>query len=759
MGCSGSTAATSAGGKDPSDAIRRRVIVWECESDHGWSTYDAAVALTFELALTAGKRPTTWRQGQFTYRLDWAKMVQVNTSSGTERAIRRTEGGAQTHPSAAARVVSAADGRVTVMQGSVQSPRGSSQGSMFDHSLQPLVIWEVEADSGWTAYDIATSAKLELAMAALTYVETEAEAAPGTTFKYRIDPALGQQANVQTGKRRAIRRASVAWRWQSEGGAWHTYDNAIARALEAALPHKAPVTWSLAANGQAYRIDWAAAGSCNGPHDQVNTHSNVRRAVTRAVVVAPLTLPTVDVEAQPVTCVAANAPVDVAAISVAPAAVATTSVAPATVAATSVAPAAVVAPVGSAVGAGIAAVSVATTSTSVDAQANIRIDGADAKGSGAGAALAAGAVGTVAATGAAAVAGAATGALSGAALGAATGTAAAVGATAVAAGGEAGGAIALLAGIAVSVPIVGVIAGCMKEVHSSVERAKYNKAGAQALANRVTECAAALNDVLAAASKPLSPSLELELERLPPLLRQCAAFVEKFSKKMYLRKVLSGHNDAEQLRLVDKALTDCVQNVALSLGAAQLDMQRQQFDKLDQIAMLVSNANDNKTLAPDSAATKEIADLLGVQLDDMNSSLTEALSDIKARTESIDAKLDRLLAASAAGALGAATPDTATYNVADFAKQDFFRAFWDDYFPSNKPVLFDDFANVFEADFCPLEVASLSDAERAALQELIDTHPHDGMVSLVEWKRFCKLVEQSGLSFYDFVKCYAIGAY
>ena len=33
------------------------------------------------------------------------------------------------------------------------------------------------------------------------------------------------------------------------------------------------------------------------------------------------------------------------------------------------------------------------------------------------------------------------------------------------------------------------------------------------------------------------------------------AFVEKFSKKMYLRKVLSGHNDAEQLRLVGKALT------------------------------------------------------------------------------------------------------------------------------------------------------------------------------------------------------------
>ena len=99
------------------------------------------------------------------------------------------------------------------------------------------------------------------------------------------------------------------------------------------------------------------------------------------------------------------------------------------------------------------------------------------------------------------------------------------------------------------------------------------------------------------------------------------------------------------------------------------------------------------------------------------------------------------------------------FSVADFAtKPDFFRAFWDDYFPSTKPVSFDEFASVFEADFCPLEVASLGAAERAALQDLIDTHPRDGAVSLVEWKRFCKLVERSGLSFYDFVKNYAKGS-
>jgi hypothetical protein len=58
-----------------------------------------------------------------------------------------------------------------------------------------------------------------------------------------------------------------------------------------------------------------------------------------------------------------------------------------------------------------------------------------------------------------------------------------------------------------------------------------NEAAARALADRVVECAAALRDVLAAAPRPLAPGLALELERLPPLLRRCAAFVESFSKK------------------------------------------------------------------------------------------------------------------------------------------------------------------------------------------------------------------------------------
>ena len=85
------------------DAIRRRDIVWECESDGGWVAYEEALAVKLERALSASKRATTWQHGTFTYRVDWARMVQVNTSTNKERAIRRTESGVQTLPPAPAR--------------------------------------------------------------------------------------------------------------------------------------------------------------------------------------------------------------------------------------------------------------------------------------------------------------------------------------------------------------------------------------------------------------------------------------------------------------------------------------------------------------------------------------------------------------------------------------------------------------------------------------------------------------------------------
>ena len=101
------------------------------------------------------------------------------------------------------------------------------------------------------------------------------------TYHDVISTHLGQQANVATGTRRAIRRADVAWRWEDDGGVWRAYDHAISRALEAARRDMSPVAWANAASGQQYRIDWSSAAGGGGPLAQVKRAGTLRRVVCR----------------------------------------------------------------------------------------------------------------------------------------------------------------------------------------------------------------------------------------------------------------------------------------------------------------------------------------------------------------------------------------------------------------------------------------------------------------------------------------------
>jgi hypothetical protein len=120
-----------------------------------------------------------------------------------------------------------------------------------------------------------------------------------------------------------------------------------------------------------------------------------------------------------------------------------------------------------------------------------------------------------------------------------------------------------------------------------------------------------------------TPSLELELRRLIPLLEQARDFTVKFSKRSYLGKVLSGYSDAEGLRALDKALTDVLQSVGLSLGAAQLRMQAKTFEKLDQLAGLVkmtgaagcdAGVSGSSAVTADSPVVQAIAQCVGVDV-------------------------------------------------------------------------------------------------------------------------------------------------
>jgi hypothetical protein len=63
------------------------------------------------------------------------------------------------------------------------------------------------------------------------------------------------------------------------------------------------------------------------------------------------------------------------------------------------------------------------------------------------------------------------------------------------------------------------------------------------------------------------------------------------------------------------------------------------------------------------------------------------------------------------------------------------------------------FIPVFEEEFVstPDSNIMLTELEREVLIKLLDAYPTDGLVSLVEWKRFCKQSKRAQFGLKDFI--------
>ena len=73
--------------------VQATKIVWECETDTGWSEYRADIAAQLESAFGA-RAAVSWNTHGFSYSVDWDRMQQVNEKTGSRRGIRRSAAGA-----------------------------------------------------------------------------------------------------------------------------------------------------------------------------------------------------------------------------------------------------------------------------------------------------------------------------------------------------------------------------------------------------------------------------------------------------------------------------------------------------------------------------------------------------------------------------------------------------------------------------------------------------------------------------------------
>jgi len=68
-----------------------RVMLWEWESDSGWSSFDRRAAAQLDAAMSAQRPVTVLHLEQYEYQIDLSRMQQTNTRTHKSRAIRRVE--------------------------------------------------------------------------------------------------------------------------------------------------------------------------------------------------------------------------------------------------------------------------------------------------------------------------------------------------------------------------------------------------------------------------------------------------------------------------------------------------------------------------------------------------------------------------------------------------------------------------------------------------------------------------------------------
>ena len=188
---------------NPSSGKVRRLrrlgdFAWECETDHGWTPYDAAIAIVIErgyitlmearLAGFSGIKAVGFSRESKEFEIDLDTMQQKNKATGYLRRVRR---------------------------------------------IGP-VIWEVEGDAAnWLAYDWDDADLFERAWAGGG--SGSQAAVVSRSGLYKVDVRGMQQTNVLTGKVRRVRRIpAAAWGWDN-GGEWLPYGAIDAMALERAF--------------------------------------------------------------------------------------------------------------------------------------------------------------------------------------------------------------------------------------------------------------------------------------------------------------------------------------------------------------------------------------------------------------------------------------------------------------------------------------------------------------------------------------------
>eukprot|EP01035_Chromulina_nebulosa_P018875 gene18875-24666_t len=205
--------------------------------------------------------------------------------------------------------------------------------------------------------------------------------------------------------------------------------------------------------------------------------------------------------------------------------------------------------------------------------------------------------------------------------------------------------------IASRIPLFGVI-GAMSAVIADLAReARYNQLAANLILTRIKQSNAILLEMFQDVYDP-SPSLINLLETFKELLDRCQKILERFSHRSYLSRLLRGYSDNTEITILDKSISDIINNIQLALQIKNIKISQDTNNNLYNMRIQLENQKlKNDSTNPDGSVKadelcniskediKKITEAYSIPIDDLNDEIRQMTSEIKASQDRIEADM------------------------------------------------------------------------------------------------------------------------
>lgn len=199
----------------------------------------------------------------------------------------------------------------------------------------------------------------------------------------------------------------------------------------------------------------------------------------------------------------------------------------------------------------------------------------------------------------------------------------------------------------------------MRDIGNAVQQATYNKEAAKMLEDRCTDSFKMVEELAPKIAK-ICKSEEEQKEIVRPFveaLEECKEFLVQFSGKGFLSHMFRWKREGRSLVMLDKKVTDTLQNLSLRVDGQQIDLQVANAEKLDEVFELLKNVSAGKS-EPSQIDPEQLAEVVrkaGAESVDQISSelqgvgfkleqIEKTLQGLASKLDSFASKVDQLAA-------------------------------------------------------------------------------------------------------------------